>query len=549
MCVQLGNRKFFLILITVLICSKIYGEFNYVPESTLFIKTGNTIKNLCWNTQNTSFAYTEGDLVFIRDSSTFSLIKSIEIPNIETIMFSKEGSLENDVLLTLTKDGQLATYNISKLNQKSISLNYNDLNTPPNQTIKTEKITAISFSQNSNYIALADSQNIITIIFKLRFTNETIAYKSLEHENTIYNIVFSPNTWYFATASKDNTIKLYSTDISNNLKSITSIPFYSNLNANFDFTLDSKNIICSTKENELTVFNLKGEKQYSIKTANPISKLRVLQNSSLVAVQTTKNQIELYDLSAKEYLGYIPSYNSSLLTAFSFSAENDFLLLGYEDGSIYRIDAKKNFLKPGENPPEVKLLSESEMIVPSTGYFDSNSVYLLTQKDNVIVPKLGIGFLTHPFLINLSLKGEYKNFKLFSPIYIGGGMKLNCGFPRKDFPYHYIVNDEIQANPVILGGNIFVSSGFSFSPGKKDFFIYLGFNIGPCLYSLGYFPDQGYLITNPHIGFSAAIQLGGYFKGFDFNIEINYDTVNKFYPEIAVGYQIKLKGKEKTKDE
>jgi len=139
MCVQLRNRKFFLILITVLICSEIYGEFNYVPESTLFIKTGNTIKNLCWNTQNTSFAYTEGDLVFIRDSSTFSLIKSIEIPNIETIMFSKEGSLENDVLLTLTKDGQLATYNISKSNQKSISLNYNDLNTPPIRQLKQKK--------------------------------------------------------------------------------------------------------------------------------------------------------------------------------------------------------------------------------------------------------------------------------------------------------------------------------------------------------------------------------------------------------------------------
>jgi len=214
--------SFLIIVQSTLAIGLLSAEVYYLPEDSNFIKTSSPVKNLTWNPTNTSFAYTDDNLILIRDSTTFKLLKSIQVENIEKILYSKEGNIDSEVLLSLTSNGLLSTYSPSISINPIISINYKQITTP-SKTFSNE-ITALSFSQNSNYIVLADSENTITLFFKLRFTNEILTYKALEHKNTIYFIDFSPNTWYFATASKDNTIKLYSTDINTNLKSISSIP-------------------------------------------------------------------------------------------------------------------------------------------------------------------------------------------------------------------------------------------------------------------------------------------------------------------------------------
>ena len=565
------TQKYIFILFSFccLFAEVLFCEGFYLPENSNFIKTGYTIKNLCWNPSNTTFAYTEGNLVLIRDANSFQLLKSIEIPNIEKIMFSKEGTTGNELLLTLTKDGILSTYNLELSNTPTISLNYKDLEN--SESLNPKSISALSFSQNSNYIVLADTENVITLLFKLRFTNETISYKNLEHEDFIYNIVFSPNTWYFATASKDNTIKLYSTDITTNLKSISTIPFYSITNASICFTQDSKNIICATKDKEFSVVNLKGAIQYSIKTTNSILGITTLQNSSKVAIQTDENQIEIYDLETKEYLGFIPSYNSSLLTTFAFSDDNKCVLLGYADGSIYKFDIDKVFLQPNQSTPDVQIVSSLDVVIQGgnaygsgqatvggsgngfgtgsgDGFLDPNAIRVFKQSNDSIIPKVGLGFLSSPFLINLNITGEYRNVTLISPVYFGGSLKFSCGFPRKDFPYTYLVNGIQQKNPYIFGVNIYGNIGIIISPWIQDLFLILGCKFGTNLSSLGYFPQNGYLITKPILAFATGIQLGASFKGFELDVSINYDATNKFYPEILFGYQIELKKKDKTSE-
>ena len=76
----------------------------------------------------------------------------------------------------------------------------------------------------------------------------------------------------------------------------------------------------------------------------------------------------------------------------------------------------------------------------------------------------------------------------------------------------------------------------------------LGCKFGTNLSSLGYFPQNGYLITKPILAFATGIQLGASFKGFELDVSINYDATNKFYPEILFGYQIELKKKDKTSE-
>ncbi len=404
------------------------------------------------------------------------------------------------------------------------------------------------------------------MLFKLRFTNDTISYKTLEQEATIYDIEFSPNTWYFATASKDNTIKIYSTDVNNNLKSFTTIPFYSNTNSSFCFTQDSKQIICATKDKEFSIFNLKGEKQFSIKTQNRILNISTLKNNSLVAIQNDKNQIELYNLETKEYEGYIPSYSSSLLTAYAFNNDYTYILLGYDDGSIYRLDIHKVFLEPNQAPADIKVFSGNSLPIDSetqtlqdgqgsqdnakiVGLYEPNALKVYKQNNNVIVPKISLGFLNAPFLLNPSLGVEYRNSKLFSPAYLGGGLDIFTGFPRKNFPFTYMIGEEVQPNPIIMGGKVYGTIGIIFSPWRGEFYVVTGLELGLEILSLGYFPKGGYLITNPHLGFATSVLLGGFYKNFQFALAINYDTINKFYSEMSVGYQINLKEKEKKKDE
>ena len=564
------KKSIFLILFCIIFCKYAHPELVYYPEDSNYIKTGYTIRNLCWNPTNTTFAYTEGNLVLIRDAQSFSLKKSIEIENVEQIMFSQEGNAENEVLLALTKDGKLSTYNISQSTQPTISLDYKDINTITQDYNK--QITSISFSKNSNYIALADNKNIVTLLFKLRFTNETIAYKTLEQEGTIFYIEFSPNTWYFATASKDNTIKIYSTDVNTNLKSITTIPFYSNTNSSFCFTQDSKKIICSTKENEISIFNLKGEKQFSIKTQNRILSISAMKDGSMISVQNDKNQLELYNIDTHEYVGYIPSYSSAHLTAYAFNNDNTFILLGYDDGSIYRLDVAKVFLEPNQVPNDIKVLTGKNLPIDTeiqdlqdgqngqsgqgtqenakiVGLYESNALKFYKQNKNVILPKISLGFLSNPFLLNPAVGVEYRNSKLISPGFFGGGLEVSCGLPRKNFPFTYMIGDEVQPNPIILGGKVYGTMGIIFSPWRGEFYVVTGLELGLGIYSLGYFPRGGYLITNPHLGFSTAIQLGGFYKNFQFTFAINYDTVNKFYTDLSVGYQINIKEKEKKEDE
>jgi hypothetical protein len=182
--------------------------------------------------------------------------------------------------------------------------------------------------------------------------------------------------------------------------------------------------------------------------------------------------------------------------------------------------------------------------VPSnTEYIESSSFKIFTEKNNLIIPKVGIGFLSAPFLLNLDIDIEYRNFSLASPLYIGGGLEIDCGLPRKNFPFKYVVDNKTQANPILLGGKIYVSSGFAFKPGLNNLNLFLGFNIGTCIYSLGYFPEKGYLITKPIFGLSANIQIGAFIKNFEITTVINYDTINKFFPEIYFGYQFNLKKK------
>ena len=124
-------KSLLIILHSTLTIGALFAEVYYLPEDSNFIKTSSPVKNLTWNPTNTSFAYTDDNLILIRDSKTFKLLKSIQVENIEKILYSKEGNIDSEVLLSLTSDGLLSTYNPLKSVNPIISINYKQITTPP----------------------------------------------------------------------------------------------------------------------------------------------------------------------------------------------------------------------------------------------------------------------------------------------------------------------------------------------------------------------------------------------------------------------------------
>ena len=60
--------SFLIIVQSTLAIGLLSAEVYYLPEDSNFIKTSSPVKNLTWNPTNTSFAYTDDNLILIRDS-------------------------------------------------------------------------------------------------------------------------------------------------------------------------------------------------------------------------------------------------------------------------------------------------------------------------------------------------------------------------------------------------------------------------------------------------------------------------------------------------
>ena len=103
------NKQIILVYLCLIFFNNLYCSSLYFPENTQHLKTGYTIRNLCWNPDSSTFAYTEGNIVFIRDAKTFELLKSIEISNRKNIIFKRRKNKYKS-LISLNK--RLKTLNL-----------------------------------------------------------------------------------------------------------------------------------------------------------------------------------------------------------------------------------------------------------------------------------------------------------------------------------------------------------------------------------------------------------------------------------------------------
>ena len=131
--------------------------------------------------------------------------------------------------------------------------------------------------------------------------------------------------------------------------------------AKMDFTLDSTNVICATGKNKVSVKDFSNNEISSFNTKGIVVDI-FSRPENKVAILTANNNLEFYDLTTGEYLGMLQSCNSGQVTSVAFSNDSKFVLLGYSDGSAYKINIQEKMILKDQEIPKVRIVDKNEII-------------------------------------------------------------------------------------------------------------------------------------------------------------------------------------------
>lgn len=341
------QKKFYCTLLVFLIfCSVLSGQ-KAVTVSTAIIKSPFPINSLCWSKDDSLFAYSENNAGIVRNSQVYSVVNSIPMRNIRQVFLSNEGSVPY----------LQAVYNDNVYSVWDVNTGIPELT----ESYGTGKINSFAFSKNGDYVAVSGDDGKITLVFKLRYIKSTISRSLAAHKAPVYDLAFSDNSQYLASVSEDGQLCIWSSDKSNLISSISKV--YTQNKVPVSFSFDSQKVFCCDSDKSFAIYSIDGKKLKTIKVGEKIKKIKNLYDRNVVAVLTADNKIRLYNMDTGNYFGYIPAYNASELSDFAFSFTNYYVLVGFTDGSIYKLKINDVVLTPDELPPEFKKIAPEEVVV------------------------------------------------------------------------------------------------------------------------------------------------------------------------------------------
>lgn len=501
-------KKIFLLLTNIFICNYCFSQI---------VKTPFPITKLSWSEDNKVFSFSEDNNVFLRDSQNYQLLDSLNLKNVEQVIFSKEGNKQ--VLLTITKDGIFSIYDLKVQNENLCFVSKSPYFTKDFSSIKN--ITKIAFSENSDYIAMALNDNTINLIFKLRFSGETLQQKFIGHKEDIFNVVFSKDSNYLLSTSCDGTAIVwnctnYKTELKLNVYSQTKVPaiFLNN---------NSKIIICDGKTS-FSVYNLLGEKLISINTLHEIRKIKSMPDSNFVSILNNRNEIEIYDLEKKKWIGYIPECTSSIITDFEWNNDGSMILIGSQDGSIYKFILKEVLLNSKIQPKKIiKATSNSGVSRP------------VTESKNSFIFSSGVNYLNSPFLFSVNLDTQFRFAKNIEPCFFGFGLTGQLGFSRKNINREYYIEDKKIDSLNLLSGIAYIPFGIMFYPWDNDLLLLVIFKTGAKTSEVAILSDSKYIIDNPNITYFLSSGFGVIYNHFETSFNFEFDGIGKLSPSIYFG--------------
>lgn len=514
------------------------------------VKLPRAVESVSWSQDNSVFAYSENKNITIRNAEDYSITNTI----ISDVAVNKQ-----DFAGVNAADGhsmQLVAFNED--NSVSIRRLPN-----PNPVIvrKLDEdyvISKYAFTRNGNYVAIGTENGTIELGQQMYYTESILTQKLQGHTQKVYELAFSPNGAYLASASLDGTIKIWHTSDRTQVAQLSQdypppqfIPIC--------FTKDNSQIIAPKAKRLIEVRNFQGVVTSSIKTINDINSICLSSDGLYVVVLTNRNQFQFYSLATGEFAHYIPAWNGSPVTCYSFSNGGEYLLVGHSDGSIYILRVEDVTYLPDEVPENYRIVYtdgdleeeiDTEKLQEELARRYSDDEEFIPDRiatgHNVELRALGVFATNKYYQAGVKAGLGYVNDKFLKVMYIGAMASPSIFFRTGKYPYVYSIEGTEISPPMLwqLDGTLLL--GKEFNPWhSEDWRSYAEGFIGGSLKQL----------VSPALGsgnLNTSLVVGGDFgvryKGLGMYVELGYDSVTKLCIGTGASYRFRILRKARTPD-
>lgn len=524
-------------------------EKSFTPPF-VFEACENSVSLIAENASGSLLAVSDSNCLLLYDTRDFSLVCRFYDEMVSRIAFYTEH--ESEFLAVMTKSGQFIVRKLMYINEgwqcddgePYFSADCSDVT-------GRKALTAVSFSRNSDYVAAAFDDNSIQMHFRLRVTAASISHIITKHKAPVYGLEFSRNGEYLASVSTDGQAYIWNSYTSSLIANLNGI--YSRAKIPVYFTEDSVYIVSLEGRNSFRISDFSGNTLYSIATGRPITAIRPLKEPDLLAIRNDKGEVMVYSISSRSplslsdalaselFLSSEAMFSDSDFTAFEFDSDANYMYAGYKNGQVHIIEAQT-------------YLDDTSMFVMDVSLAEKGSEDKDNEKEKFF-GKIqhqsfssfsvsgGTNYMTKPYLLSANLRGEYLYSKKISPFLVGGGLILSVGFPCSDFPSNYKISGDYVSAPKLLSATLYAPAGYAFSPWNNEIRILTLFKAGAKISSLALITGQGQIIGEPDISFFISAGAGMQIKGFEFDLNCEYDTTGKFSPSLYAGYVIRWEEK------
>ena len=486
-----------------------------------------SVLQLVQNASGTLFAVSNENSVILLDARNFYPIKQFYDGKIAKISFYTEG--ENEFLAVITNSGQFIVRKLMQIDDGwEVEQGEPYYSADCSDVSGRKSLTSVAFSSNSDYVAAAFDDFSVQVHFRLRVTAGSISRTMKAHKTPVFALEFSRTGEYLATVSTDGQAYIWNSYTGSKITQLKEN--YTRARVPVYFSEDSVYIISLDGRNSFRISDFSGNTLYSILTGRPVTAIRPMKDPDLIAIRNDKNEVMVYSISSRRPLSVFDVNADSAFTSFEFDASSELMYAGFADGKVRIIEAQP-------------YLDDTAMLITDASLAGKGAGNFIHQRFTSLSVCGGTNYMTKPYLLSANLRGEYLYAKKISPFFVGGGLSLSTGFPDKEYPAKYKINDSYVDSPKLLSATIYVPAGYSFTPWNNYIRILTTVKAGGKLSSLALITPDGYVIGEPVFSVYLGTGIGMQIKAFEFDINCEYDTLGKVSPSLYAGYVFRWEDK------
>ena len=522
------------------------------PPLKLITDTNYPVKAISFSPNQNYYAYAISDTIIICNNFTDEVEKVLlghqgQIQQIKFFDYEEIISYETD---SLEEDSEYSFF--EKIVSKNAMISYDDNNKAFIFDVDTKaqnaqleynpliKMKAITNFENKFVASGLDDGNIIITDLNEENQNQQLIKIA---ENPILNIEYDKSgNNLLITDSKGNIYLISSKNFIVNLK----VYGFTESCVGAKFNKNSDSFLYQTGKNKLTLRTIDGIPKFDIEVPSEITNYIWNKDSSKIFVATSNSLIWIY--SDKGILeGAIFAESPEKIISMDTDFSNQFLLVGFEQGSLIKLFIKTKFILPED---ALKMQSELE----SSGNKEKSSesenkpkrkTVELPVEDWAIDFNLGISTLPEPYTISVFGGARFLEFELLNPVLLGVGLNYHFGFPQKDFPYKYYYNSREFHPPFLSEFVPYFTVGYNLAPIKnQDFLCSVELRLGVSLLQLWSANLAANLVTKVVPSLYSALGVSASFHNWGIFIGGEYNTCLGFGFTTSASYRIDFKRKE-----